>query len=249
MNRHSTTGSDGSTRHLTEDEVLDLLQDYLPREERERLLSHAADCEACEQMLRERVIEHERLRATRPLPATATPWWRCLRAALTAPAYPYGAAAIAAAAVLVILLWPRGGPPGSEQLTWLPVTEENIRFRWAPQEGIDSILVAGLEAYETQDLERATRLLKDASAEGEMELIRKMYLGSALAWQGRYAEAVRILSEVSDPALPDPWGSEARWTLYVALRASGHESRADSLLRRLAEESGEVALRAREQLK
>jgi hypothetical protein len=80
---------------------------------------------------------------------------------------------------------------------------------------------------------------------GSLEGVRAVYLGSALALSGRYGEAADVLRGVSLTAIPDPWGREARWTLYVALVECGRGQAADSLLKSLAEEPGEIGRRAR----
>jgi len=103
----------------------------------------------------------------------------------------------------------------------------------------------GLQAYEARDLDNAIELLAGQEAAGLQETIRRIYLGSALALKGRSAEAVSVLRTVRAQTLPDPWGSEARWTLYVVLRECGSQSAADSLLRVLARERGQVGERAR----
>ena len=124
-----------------------------------------------------------------------------------------------------------------------------MRERAAVEATSSEDLAAGLEAYGDRDLEGAIDLLRSAEASGHLEEIRKIYLGSALAWNGAYPEAVSVLQEVSARTLPDPWGSEARWSLYVALKGSGWQRGADSLLHILSEESGEIGERARSRLR
>jgi hypothetical protein len=56
---------------------------------------------------------------------------------------------------------------------------------------------------------------------------------------------VEILEPVRFSSVPEQWGREAHWTLFVALRGAGRDASADSLLRILAERPGEVGERAR----
>jgi len=134
--------------------------------------------------------------------------------------------------------------PGELLLRWLPESTGDLQIR-AATETVDPTLAAGFEAYASHDAETAIALLQSAEATGRLEILRKIYLGNALAWEGKYAEAAAILTTVRARILPDPWGSESRWTLYVALRESGDATAADSLLRVLATERGEGGERAR----
>jgi len=152
----------------------------------------------------------------------------------------------AALAVLLVVLLPRlSGPPGSDRLRWLPTSFNDARFRASTASVPSRAFEEGLDAYSRRDLRRAIRSLEEAQVSEPLETIRRVYLGSALAWSGRFPEAVDVLQDVSDPALPDPWGSEARWTLWVALKGMGRASTADSLLSVLVEEPGDVGQRAR----
>jgi Flp pilus assembly protein TadD len=110
-------------------------------------------------------------------------------------------------------------------------------------------LAAGLEAYSDRDLPRAVDLLERARVTTELELLRQVYLGNALAMNGDYETAARVLRKLAGRDMPDPWGSVSRWTLYVSLKESGAEEAADSLLPQLAREPGSVGERAREILR
>jgi hypothetical protein len=75
--------------------------------------------------------------------------------------------------------------------------------------------------------------------------VRRVYLGSALAFQGRYQQAVECLSPLRESVIPDPWGTEARWTLCVALYGAGERGAADSLLSVLSKVDESARIRAR----
>jgi hypothetical protein len=81
------------------------------------------------------------------------------------------------------------------------------------------------------------------------ELIRGIYLGSALAWAGKYAQAVEVLEGVPLHLVPAEWGREAQWTLYEVQRVTGRRTAADSLLQILSHKPGEIGDRARERLR
>ena len=106
-------------------------------------------------------------------------------------------------------------------------------------------LLAGLEAYSRDDLGLSVLLLDKAQVTGQLETLRRLYLGSALARQGEYVRAARLLRNMAITELPDPWSMEGRWTLYVALKGSGETTAADSLLTVLRQDAGELGARAR----
>lgn len=272
--RKSDSKKPRRTPHLGEDTLLDLIQNLLPVEQKEQALSHLTRCSACEQQLQARVAERERLRASRVLrtlpsgelvaerredvadaPAmkhggvgeTLSDFWENLLAGFRRPVYPLAVSAVVVAAVLLVVLWPRPGePPGSSSLTWLRAYTEDIRLRDAVDATPGDLLAGGLEAYADRDLAHAADLLGQVRVSGPLEIIRNIYLGSALAWDGKYGEAVTVLENTPVHAVPDPWRSEAQWTLLVALYESGRTARADSLLQSLAKEPGPAGDRARQ---
>ena len=77
-----------------------------------------------------------------------------------------------------------------------------------------------------------------------LDSMRRIDLGSALAWRGRHDEAIAALEPVPLDLVPDPWAAEARWTLHLALRGAGQDAPAGDLLVELASEPGELGERA-----
>jgi hypothetical protein len=181
-----------------------------------------------------------------PLPEIWTRLRDRVRAGWRRPRYEIVAGLATAAAVLFVILWPHQPRDlENDRLRWLPFFFDDLQVRAEAGRDVSEDLIAAFDAYADHDAPTATRLLRGTEATGQLETLRKIYLGSALAWEGNYDEAVAVLHGVRAQTLPDPWGSETRWTLFVALRASGQDGAADSLLAVLAGERGEVAERAR----
>lgn len=255
----------GAGPHLTEDLCLDLLHDLLSAEDADRVCEHLAVCPACEELLRSFVIADEQRRATHAIEVqsngtfalrdrfrgieTVSPlqaFLESLRALWRRPSYRLAAGlAVVTALLLIIAPWDRGDRHAC-RLHSLPVYFDETHARAIDTGGADGYLAAGLEAYAGQRYVRAITLLEQAEATEHFETIRKIYLGSALAWEGRHREAAAILDPLALHTLPDPWGAEAQWTLFVALKESRQEARADSLLEIMQALPGEIGLRARE---
>lgn len=154
---------------------------------------------------------------------------------------------VAFAAVVLLLLTARPTAPlvYPSAAEWLPSAADRLNLRDNAHQREISELVAGLEAYDRRDLTAAIRALDHARASGATETMRVVFLGSALTQAGDYARAVRLLRSCPLQELPDPWRSETRWTLLVALHGAGETTSADSLLRALADQTGAVGARAR----
>ena len=160
-----------------------------------------------------------------------------------------GLAAAAAAVIVSFAVWDHyREPPGVQELHMLTPYSFDLEARETPESAIEENLKAGLEAYDEEDFKQAAELL-DRAGVSELdeahELVRTIYLGSALAWQGKHREAAAALEKVPFTLVPGEWAGEAQWTLYVAFRESGREASADSLVRILATKRGEVGDRAR----
>jgi hypothetical protein len=174
------------------------------------------------------------------------------------------------AAVLLVAYWvgPRS-VTGPFPVTPLPVSFDAPHLLACKPSAEDPRLHDGLSAYAVGDYARASEYLAGARGpagesratapggaamggggcgEAELENYRLVYLGSALALSGRYRAAASVLRPVMRRVIPDPWGSNAAWTLHESLRRSGQEQSADSLLRVLAGELGPDGDRARSML-
>jgi hypothetical protein len=165
--------------------------------------------------------------------------------ALRGPSVRLGLAVGLAALLLLILIPPRATDPTRDLLKKLPSFGQDVQPRTGELPTSDEDLLAGLEAYARSDFAVASKRLSETRASGPLDVFRKVYLGSSLAWTGEYADAITVLESIPLHLVPDPWSGEARWTRYVALRGVGFNASADSLLHVLAEESGEIGERAR----
>ncbi len=247
--------------HLSEDDCLDLLSNALAPPERAQLVQHIRSCTACESMLKERDADWERLliqsgpairqldqqgsrggwlkgwvpRATRPfsLPLPRLSWL----------------AAVGLLLVITVGFVMRAREEKQQaflsELRWLPPLPEEVILRRGERTGGLEMLRGGLDAYSRKDPSAAIEGFASIQVPAESEPLRRAYLGSALAWAGRYSEAVTQLQRLDPTRIPDPWSTEVRWTLMIALRETGQRARADSLLRALAEEPGESGRRAK----
>jgi len=260
-----------------EDLCLDLLHNLLPSEEKEAIFARMANDAELESTFRRLVAERERLRATRRLkvrhsgelvlektgtgaaissPPAAAGIWVAIRTWWRVAPRPRGwqvswAVGVATAAVVaLVFLAPRMRSPGALSLLHpLPTYQDDLRLRSEVVDEDDTKFVAGLRAYSKGDYRHATTLLQQVHSNGPLETVRRLYLGSALAQRAQWHQAVTILESEATSALPDPWGSEARWTLAIALQETGQQTQADSLLQVLAGEPGKVGERAREYLR
>ncbi len=251
----------GCTPHLDRDLCRDLLHGLLPSAEEEMAITHLVGCPACERLLQEMVTEREKLRAAdvarrqSALPARHVDnllgrLWATLTAGFRRPAFSLTTAAVATVSILLVVLWPRPDSiPLPGQLQWLPTAAHKIQLRNGAETIANQNLAAGLEAYADRDLDRAVELLTGAEVSGPLDTIRRIYLGSALARNGAYKNALTVLQAVAADPLPDPWRCETLWTLYVVLREAGRDAAADSLLRALAREPLAIGDRARAHIK
>jgi hypothetical protein len=262
---HSRKGGDPGDAHLDLHTRLDLLHDLLPPDEKRKALAHLAICPTCEERFHRRLTHHEILR-TGKVPQTAdgplawsgrvrqfqekpTPGlWRRLRDAVAWPPVRYAGVLAGAAVILLLVLPMQREDRGQDlQLTWLPPVGERITFRDSTLTREDEDVAAGFEAYARRDLGQATELLAGAEVSGAYEILRKTYLGSALAWNGHHEQAVSVLQTIAPEKLPEDY-DEALWALYVSLRRLGRDDAADSLLIDLVRRGDSVAERARAEL-
>ncbi len=243
--------------HPDADLRLDLLLGLLDEEASSQVLAHLDACPACEEAFRRQYADQQHLLATRELRTTDSGQLEVMRRKASSSAKPrlrlihrrpmmrVAIPLLAAAAVLFLLwFWPGEGPE-AEGSRWLPVPAKGLLIRQGAPTGDSADLTAGLDAYARKDLAAAIDLLSRARSEGTLDLVRRVYLGSALLQASRPAEAADMLVTVTSQPLPDPWGSESRWNLYLALAGSGLRVEAATLLGDLAREEGELGRRAR----
>jgi len=269
-------GGNPPAEHLDSDVCVDLLHGLLdPARERE-LLAHLVTCPTCESLLQACVASRERLRATRSVQRLPSGEMVLVDAAAvegsTSAARSAGqagslgsvlaglarrpqgvwravAGGLAAAAVLlVVYLLALRPAPGPLPVTPLPVSfDAPVLLADLPGAEVDQ-LQDGLTAYAAGDYRRASECLEQKAGGGQIETYRLVYLGSALAFRGRYRESASVLRALPRRTIPNPWGSHVAWTLHEALRRSGQEESADSLLHVLAAGLGPDGDRARAML-
>jgi hypothetical protein len=233
-------GRRGLGPHLDDDASTDLLQGYLSLAEQDAAFEHMRHCPACEEAVRSRAAELERLEV-RGIPSPAR------RRRLDGRAWiPWAAAAAVVLVAVVSLIAPARKASTPESAGWLPAATDLSVLRAG---SADAHLIQGLEAYERRDLVNAIaklRVPQPGGPYGPYERLRRVYLGSALAAAGEHAEAVNVIQSVTAlTTLPDPWKHELLWAYYVSLQNSGNRLTADSLIRMLAAEPGAVGDRAR----
>lgn len=240
------------TRHLNDDACIDILSGALSREQAGELLDHTRACPQCEARFRAAAAEYETLSAqaadtlanpAEPPAIALAPRGRRVRRVRRIVA---AAGVVAAAAAAVVLLLPKG--PGAPPEYWLPAARESIDIRSLPDSGEEQ-LTDGLAAYDARRLDAALAALATARVSGPFEDIRRIYLASALAIDGRPDEALPVLDGVEVDALPQPWRSQAHWIRALALDASGREEDAVVLLEMLAAGDGDLAGRAAARLR
>jgi len=240
--------------HLTEELCDDAAAGLLSHSELKTVGNHVRACEPCETLLQRCMGEYEKRRArTQPrrapsgeLVLDALPHSEASRQ--DGPRFPWmadtrrlswGAATLAAAAVLALLLLPRGN---TEQF-WLPVDSGIIQLR-SVDATASSNLREGLLAYENHRGEEAAKTLARIS-DGPYRELALLYGASALLNSGRPGQALAALDDMNPRAVPEPWRSEANWIRFLVLDETGRNAEAQTLLKELAMAPGDVGERAR----
>jgi hypothetical protein len=252
--------------------LLEMVHHKLAPDVEARVMTHLRGCAACERSLQQFVAQRERLRSSwrrrhrgerrsprpgqlpdqlRPEDAgKGSPWWRSWWLAVV-PRPVLVPLAVGAVSICVFVFLHRPSPELvlGDGVDRLPSVSALLQLRDGEASGLSADLTAGVQAYERGELKQAVRLLRGAGAAdlaAESQMFRILYLGSALARSGRHREALAVLTSVAgiDQA-PEPWGSRICWTLQTSLRAMGRTQEADSVLRKLSAEPGEVGDRAR----
>ena len=263
--RFESHGGQGAEYHLDEDRCLDLLNGLMSPEEKLKALAHMEACPACESLVRARVSEWERsrseieevigrLRVEGNLGAVRTPaigflgrLGAGLRTGFRRRLIRVSVGLAAAALAVFIARTVSRGPAGGPQLDLLPDISADLRFR-AEDTAPSGEFAAGMAAYNKRDFAGAVELLRKAQVPAAQTTFKDVYLGSALAWDGRYKEAIAVLRPLTTEALPEPWGAGVLWTYLVSLHRSGDHARADSLANVLAQQSDALGEKARRYL-
>ncbi|MEQ1833088.1 MAG: hypothetical protein ABL977_08520 [Candidatus Eisenbacteria bacterium] len=222
--------------------MLDLLHGHASDIARGRALRHLTECPECEARFRELDRATERMRAGVPSVLARTSVSRL---------QPWVYSSLAAAALILVVIIPMGRwrhdarlSPITAQLHALPVAGE-VRVTRGESTSADAVALArGLEAYDQGDYGSAIRILRTTQSTPAAEQLRRIYLGSALALDGRLGAAEKELAAIPDRAVPEPWNSEVRWTWCMAKWGSGDVAAADSALRFWSQQRGPLAARA-----
>jgi hypothetical protein len=240
--------------HVSDDRCLDLAQGLLDPADRQVTLGHLKMCRECERRFQEIAASHARalsaaasvLQHSSPVLATVSP----LRTRSRTRRWILPAAAAACiAALLGVARFTRLSPPeiavvtGSESR--LPPAQLRGAIRDLQVSTADTSIAAGLTAYNRSDYSTARQRLETAKADGRLEIVRRIYLGSTLLELGDAARAALFLRDVDLKLVPEPWKSETQWNLALALERSGHAATADSILSVLSRERNPAGERAR----
>ena len=206
-------------RHIDDASCADLALGLFAGAQRERAVQHAGTCEPCAVRLRSHIAAAQRTladaRSARTRRMARIPAWAMLPVA-------------AAAAVLLVMAWPRTHLPLAKPDTrWLSAPTEGLLLREGQQE--DPHLSAGFAAYARQDLMAAERELTAAHATGASEQARRLYLAHVLLLGSRESEALALLRSLSWAELPLAVQRDGVALLARALRATGASASADSL--------------------
>lgn len=253
--------------HLDEDRLLDLILGFLGPAEEPACLSHLRECRACEERARALASDRVRFRIkvhesrdveeTSPTPDRGDQGtesraeqgaWRSARGSRWRRPRLVWAVPITAVAIVILMLVPhadrrvpdRPEPVWLRDPRWVIVTN---RDGLSPE--FDPDLRAGFEAYGRRDLSGAVPLLERGRSEGDIESLRRIYLGSALVLSGEPRRALEVLRNLSAEEIPATLRDETGWTLFVALSRAEETVSADSLLTLLGRQPGSVGERAR----
>jgi len=266
MSESNPKSSSCANAHLTDDRCLDLLHGLLADAEVQAIAAHVATCPPCEGLLQASAAERERTRSRAsgirspiaavqgvgggagPTPGGSggggTPRWR--------QALPWALAAsiVVAAGIFASDSFAPSGriPTAKPAAVWIELPRAGVSNREVRPSAADADVERGLAAYERHDVDAAIRILGSTTASGEMDIVRRVFLASALALGGRddsIAAARQLLADIALDDLPEPWRGEALWTQCVVLFRSGEPTTADALLRELAKRDDAVGTRAR----
>jgi hypothetical protein len=208
-------------QHLDDTRCSDLVLELLGPDLRRDALAHASHCPECAARLRSHVAAVHRMRADQP-------GSRSGQGHRFSPARTLAPALAAAAALVLLVWWPRGAPrQATEPAAWLTMPSEGVLLREGEAE--DPHLVAGFAAYARHDLAGARRELEVAHASETAEQARRVYLAHVVWLQGDAAHALELLRSIVWIELPAAVHRPAVELLARAERATGHPASADSI--------------------
>lgn len=226
------------------DLLVDLARGLLPEAERTALLERIAADPELEEALRVQTLAVERARIAGAPALSDGARSESIRGRIRhAIFHPRPPALIGFGLAVMIAAFLLNTPDTPESLVpALPTTLEAMRLRSG--ESLPPELTEGIRAYGNGDLAAAIETLESAPTEGVADLVRRAYLGSALAQSERWELALEVLDPIADRPLPAPWGVESRWARAISLRGAGRDAEAREALQELAGEAGPVAARA-----
>lgn len=241
------------SQHPNDDVLIDVAMQLVEAEAEQAILRHIGSCQPCEARFHRLAAEWElaavRADEIRRRPRATSGSHHLLTWVGSIASRPI-TRWVAAAATLVVLLitlapqlW-KSAPQSA--LTVLPELTSDVLQRAALPESDSARLKQAMNAYKHGNYEDAVAALSAMETIGPVEALRRVYLASALAWIGRYQDAIDTLDPAPLYAVPDPWSAEAKWTLYVCLMKTAQTDRAQRVLDDLARMPGEAGDRARE---
>jgi hypothetical protein len=244
------TGSEATRSHVGDDTCLDLVHGLLDAGARRAALAHLETCAECARRLQDTAASHARAEsaAASILGVGCMADRRRSEPVIRLRTWLLAAASIAALVGLTWLARDRtalGPATVTDTEPRLPAARLRGAVRSLGLAAGDSQIVTGLDAYNRGDLAAARRALEATGRVGRLENVRRIYLASTLLELDDAAGAAAALGDVDLRWVPEPWKSEARWTLATALARTGRRAAADSLFDLLAREKGPVADRAR----
>jgi hypothetical protein len=230
--------------HLSDDDVLDFVHGLGGPAARARWSHHVAACPSCGAACVDQERTLARARAEWPLVRAGLKEFEATQERAASRSRGFVATAVVAAAAAAILLVPLSGTRPTIPLQPMPEDLEFTSLRDPGAATVGPDLARGFRAYARREFVSAAAILRRSRAEGAAQDLRLLYLGSALAFSGKSAEAVRVLSPLDPERIPDPWRSELAWTLFSARIAAGERVRIDSILPTLAAMSASDSSRA-----
>lgn len=238
-----TTELPAAPRHPSDDQLLDLALGLPDADTAAALRAHLTQCTACDARFRATVgdLERSRARAATALAGTG-------RARRRTGSIVW----LAAAAVLLVLggvWWNRTGDLSALRTEKAPLLS---RFAdpgaFAPHRDVsegEASMRAALGLYEAGDYAGASAALAALdSLSPPLDRMRRVYLADCLARREDWAGVVTATGALRMMDVPEPWQSQARWSLAVAYARLGKVSEARTTLLELERVGSPLSPRA-----